>query len=188
MRIAKWLFGIAIAAANPAVLAVEVGGVKLPDTVQAEPAQQLILNGAGLRTKFFVKVYAGALYLPVKANSLDAVLAQPGPKRILVRFIHKEVEADKLIEAWNEGFAANQSEAELAGLKERIATFNGFFETMKAGDEVVIDLFPDGKTRVSIKSQPKGTVSGTDFQVALLKIWLGERPADASLKRAMLGQ
>jgi hypothetical protein len=31
-------------------------------------------------------------------------------------------------------------------------------------------------------------IPGEDFYAALLKIWLGEKPVDADLKKAMLGQ
>jgi len=33
----------------------------------------------------------------------------------------------------------------------------------------------------------KGRVPGEDFQRALLAVWLGDHPADTSLKKGMLG-
>ncbi|HXH03397.1 MAG TPA: chalcone isomerase family protein [Candidatus Competibacteraceae bacterium] len=170
-----------------AAQAVEVGGVRLPDEAKVD-GQSLVLNGAGVRSKFFVKVYAGALYLPAKAGTTAAVLGQKGAKRILMRFIHDEVEKTRLVEAWNDGFAGNNSAAELARLRERIATFNSFFDTMRQGEEIVLDLKADGSTQVTVKGQLKGTIPGADFQAALLKIWLGDKPADSGLKKGMLGQ
>jgi long-chain acyl-CoA synthetase len=38
-----------------------------------------------------------------------------------------------------------------------------------------------------VRGEDKGTIPGEDFNRALLRIWLGELPADASLKKAMLG-
>lgn len=50
-----------------------------------------------------------------------------------------------------------------------------------------VDLLPGDETRVSINNEVRGSVTGADFQQALLKIWLGDAPADADLKRGMLG-
>jgi hypothetical protein len=46
---------------------------------------------------------------------------------------------------------------------------------------------PDEGTQVWINDMLKGSVPGEDFSRALLKIWLGSKPADAGLKDAMLG-
>ena len=48
-------------------------------------------------------------------------------------------------------------------------------------------LSPD-ETLKAESDQLRGTIPGVDFQRALLAIWLGEHPADASLKRGLLGQ
>lgn len=179
---------LALLLLGPAVApAVEVGGANLPDSATVERTP-LPLNGAGVRSKFFVKVYAAALYLPAPAREFDAVLALRGPKRLLMHFVHDRVERDKLVEAWREGFAANTAAAQLPALQARIDTFNGWFDTLVAGDEVVLDLLADGSTRVTIRDQLRGAIPGADFQRALLAIWLGEHPADASLKRGLLGQ
>ena len=42
-------------------------------------------------------------------------------------------------------------------------------------------------TRVVVNGEAKGIVAGDDFHRALLRIWLGDQPADTSLKKAMLG-
>ena len=67
---------ICFALAQPA-LAVDVGGVKLDDTVQLAN-QALKLNGAGVRYKLIFKVYTIALYLPEKKTQLTDILALPG--------------------------------------------------------------------------------------------------------------
>ena len=55
--------------------AAEVGGVKLDDKVNVG-GQELVLNGAGVRTRAIFKVYVGSLYVPAKANTRAAVLAK----------------------------------------------------------------------------------------------------------------
>jgi long-chain acyl-CoA synthetase len=41
--------------------------------------------------------------------------------------------------------------------------------------------------QVWINDRLRGKVAGDDFARALLRIWLGEHPADSGLKEALLG-
>jgi hypothetical protein len=166
--------------------AVQVAGVNVDDsaTVGATP---LVLNGAGIRHKYWVKVYVGALYLPKKAHGVDAVLANTGPNRVLMHFLYKNVTSKEMTDGWNEGFRDN-SKAEIDKLQPRIDDFNKMFDSnFKTGDVVLLDYLPGEGTQVTIKGQVKGTIPGADFNTALLKIWIGPVPPDAGLKKAMIG-
>ena len=57
--------------------ALEIAEVNLDEKIQLDK-HQLVLNGAGIRKKFIVKVYIGALYLGEKTRTADAVLADTG--------------------------------------------------------------------------------------------------------------
>jgi len=166
--------------------ALEIAGVSVPQTVTVEN-NQLVLNGAGIRKKFFFKIYVGALYLTARQSKVEAILADPGPKSIVMTFLYKEVETEKLVDGWNEGFANNSSAKEVRELKARISRFNSMFVTVHRGDEIRLDYLPDKGTQVTINNSVKGIVEGEDFSRALLKIWLGPEPADSNLKDAMLG-
>jgi hypothetical protein len=161
--------------------------VNLDDTAQlVAGGPKLVLNGAGVRKKFFVKVYVGALYLPNKATTVAAVLNETGPKRVLMHFLYKKVEREKLTDGWKEGFE-NNSKTEMAQLRARLDDFNKLFTDVKKGDVILLDYLPGSGTRVTINGQEKGTIAGEDFNRALLKVWLGPEPADSGLKQAMLG-
>jgi len=164
----------------------EIAGVAVPETMSLNN-KELVLNGAGIRKKFFVKVYVGALYLTAKRTTADQILSDGGPKRILMSFLYKEVSAEKLVDGWNDGFGSNNSPEELKALQDRIDQFNSLFATVHKGDVIRLDYIPDEGTRVLINDMLKGTVPGEDFSSALLKIWLGREPADGGLKDAMLG-
>jgi hypothetical protein len=101
--------------------------------------------------------------------------------------LYSKVEREKLIDAWNDGFSANLTAEALNVLRDRIDQFNAMFDTLVEGDSVKIDYLPDRGTSVSINGVNKGNISGFDFQQALLKIWLGDKPVTDSLKKAMLG-
>jgi hypothetical protein len=150
--------------------------------------QELQLNGIGYRSKFFIKVYIAALYIEDQAATPAEILSQPGPKRLLMHFLYDEVSSEKLVAAWNEGFEDNTSPRDLTVLRDRIDRFNAMFPTLHAGDEVLLDYVPDKGTVVTIKGETKGVIEGRDFNTALLNIWLGEDPADSSLKDALLGE
>jgi hypothetical protein len=166
----------------------EFGGVGFPDEVALPNTTKTVrLNGVGYRKKFFIKVYIGALYTEKLARSRDEVLAQDGPNRVVMHFLHEEVSSEKLVSAWNEGFEDNQSDDELEKLRPRIDKFNAMFPTVRQGDVIYLDYIPGTGTSVTINNEKKGVIKGKDFNDALLDIWLGEEPASSSLKDAMLG-
>lgn len=168
-------------------LARDVDGINIPDSFSlAGEKTPLVLNGAGYRKKFFIKVYIGALYLAQPLNRADRILDAAMPRVMLLRFV-RDVSANQLADAWREGFANNQSTFEIQGLHARLGQFNTMMHDVKAGDMLRLELLPRGDTRVWINSDLRGTVGGVDFQRALLKVWLGAKPADSDLKRALLG-
>ncbi|MBI3897969.1 MAG: chalcone isomerase family protein [Gammaproteobacteria bacterium] len=165
----------------------EIAGVQVPDTVTVQ-TNDLVLNGAGIRTRVFFKIYVGALYLKAREGNTLSVLAAPAPKSVRLHLLHSEISADKLVDAWNDGFAANHTADELKALKARIDQFNKLFPTVFRGDVIRLDLLLDGSTEVFINDKKRGAVPGEDFQKALLKIWLGNNPVDKDLKQALLGK
>ena len=169
------------------VQAVEVAGVDLPDEITLGNQQSLKLNGAGIRKKFFLKIYVASLYLKQRSQDPAQIVAADEPKRVQMDMLYSKVDKEKFVEGWNEGFEANHSAQELQSLGERIKQFNGMFETLVEGDRVLLDYLPGLGTRMTIKGVEKGVIPGLDFNRALLKIWLGKSPVTGSLKEALLG-
>jgi hypothetical protein len=169
---------------NPA-WAIDVEGVSVPDSVNVS-GKTLNLNGAGVRTKFFFDIYVGALYLSKSVTATEQALAAAGPKRLTMSFLYDEVSREKLVDGWNEGFEKNQSKDTLAKLQGRLDQFNVMFPDAHKGDRFTFDFLENGSTVVMLKGKAAGTISGADFQRALLEVWLGKKPADKGLKKAML--
>ncbi|MBL8378617.1 MAG: chalcone isomerase family protein [Burkholderiales bacterium] len=170
--------------------AAEVGGVRIPDAVKVGGAD-LVLNGAGVRTRAVFKVYVGALYLPEKKTTANDALAQKGPKRVALHLL-RDLTAEQLGGALNDGLAANLSDAERAQFKAQIDELKATMEAVGAAKEksvVTLDFAPDGGTRVALDGTTRGKpIPGEDFYRALLRIWIGDKPVDRTLKAAMLGQ
>lgn len=166
-----------------------ISGVDISDSISlSKNSQPLILNGAGIRSKFIFDIYIGSLYLESKQTNANAVYQAKGQKSIRMHFLYDEVSQEKLVSGWNDGFAGNNSEDELVKLRPRIDQFNKFFITVNKGDVISLNFSASGGTEVVINNVSKGSIEGNDFFTAVLKIWLGDEPADEDLKTAMLGQ
>jgi long-chain acyl-CoA synthetase len=170
-------------------LAAEVAGVKIDDRIMVESGE-LVLNGAGLRTKTFFKVYIAGLYLAEKKTNTAEVLALPGAKRFSMRLM-RGLSAKQLTEALEEGIRDNTPVSEQEALKARVAELTAIMNSLqsaKEGDVIALDWLPGSGTRVMLNGEAKGKViAGEDFYRALLRIWLGDDPVLGSLKRALLG-
>ncbi|WP_164513504.1 chalcone isomerase family protein [Thiosocius teredinicola] len=168
--------------------ALELAGVDVPQTAQIRGAEQpLVLNGAGVRKKFFISVYVGALYLPQRQVGVGGLLTDPPANRVSMHFVYSEIEKRMLDDGWREGFEKNLSPQELAAVNERLTHFTELFEDLHEGDTIWLDYVPGRSTEVSINGVPRGEIEGADFNAALLSVWLGDEPVTDALKNAMVG-
>jgi hypothetical protein len=184
----RWLFVLTLLVPL-AGGAAEVAGVKVPETATVG-GQELKLNGAALRQRAFFKVYVCALYLPAKQTVAAQALASPGPKRISMAML-RDVTAPQLIEALNDGIRQNHTPAEMDKLKPAIEALNKIMTGIgqaKTGSLVTLDFVPASGTQVTLNGAAQGApIPGEDFYRALMKIWLGDDPIDAGIKKALLG-
>jgi len=173
--------------AAPVSNAAEVAGVRLDDRIQIGSGE-LLLNGAGLRSRLMFKVYVAGLYLPAKSDSAAAILNATGPRRMVLRML-RDVDADTLFGALRDGLRDNVGEPELAALQAPIGQFAKIFETVgntRSGDTVTLDFTADG-IAVALNGNARGRVADERLARALLRVWLGDKPVEPSLKKALLG-
>src|SRR5512137_177874 len=135
----RWLaaMAMALAAAGATAQAVEIEGVKLEPTAQVG-GTTLQLNGAGLRTRAFFKVYVAGLYVPQKAGNAAALLAQKGARRVAITML-RNVDADSFAGALNDGLRNNHTEAQIAAFKAQIDALNANLKAVgeaKKGDAI----------------------------------------------------
>ena len=178
---------IAALMAVPGLHAAEVAGVRVADSVKVGN-NELVLNGAGLRSKLFIKVYVGALYVGQKAATPAAIYDSASPRRMVLRLL-RDLDADSLHSALDEGLRNNHTPAELSEMQAQAEQLAGIMKAIgkvREGDTISIDFSSEGVV-VSQNGEVRGKVAGAGFAKALLKVWLGEKPADASLKKALLG-
>jgi hypothetical protein len=176
---------VALTLAMPAAAGV-VEGVTVADSATVGDAP-LVLNGAGVRTRMFFKVYVASLFVSAKATNLSGVLAS-GTRRIQLDLL-RNLSAETLIGAFNDGLKENNSAAEfesMAGARAEMAKIMTSFGEVKEGAVVTLD-FVGGNTSIALNGKVKGTIAGGAFNAALTKIWLGDKPVQADLKKALLG-
>ena len=163
----------------------EVAGVNVAPTVSAGQ-KTLVLNGTGIRKKFVIKVYVGALYLEKKVSSREELLKDPGDKLVRMTFVYKKVEKEKIVEAFAEGLSNNSPDvAQSPDAKSFLSWFTSDF---RAGDTVDVFMGSDGTVSATHNGKALGTVRNPALARAVLLIWFGEKPADAGLAKGMLGQ
>src|SRR5262249_44580551 len=163
--------------------AVEVAGVSFPPTVQAG-GKTLTLNGAGLRTRFFFKVYAIGLYLEHSSSDARAILAADEVRRAELHML-RSVSGSEMGDAIATALNANAGSA--AGqLKDRVDRLKGMFTSANEGEVIIFTYAPGRGTAVSVQGRDAGTIEGKDFADALFGAWIGTAPVDDSLKQALL--
>lgn len=178
----------ACAIATPAV-AVEVGGIQISDTAMVA-GKELKLNGAGLRTRFLLKVYAAALYLPEKKSAVADIAALPGPRRVTL-VMTRNISSDDFGNAFMTGLNNNTDKSEKTRIISQTSGFGEKFALLpglKKGDVLNLDWIPGSGTQCKLNGKDIGTaMPDIAFYNAVLKIWLGDNPVDRALKPQLLG-
>jgi len=168
----------------------EVAGVKLEDKDRIANTE-LTLNGAGLRKRAFFQVYAIGLYVPEKKAAAAEVIGAAGAKRVAIHML-RDVGADQFTDALMDGMKDNHSEAEMKAFEPRIrqlSSIMGEMKEAKKGMRITLDWLPVAGTQVTVEGKSSGApIPGEDFYRALLRIWLGDNPVQADLKKALLGE
>jgi hypothetical protein len=180
---------LAMAFACSAQAAIDVNGIKFEDTNKVG-GKELKLNGAGMRTKLVIKVYAAGLYLPEKKTAVADILKLEGPRRVTL-VMARDLAAEDLGKAFMDGINENLDKTEKSKIVGQISKFGEMFanfDAIKKGDVMHMDWIPGTGTVCELNGKRIGEpVADVNFYNAVLRIWLGDKPVDRSLKPALLG-
>ncbi|MEW7291713.1 chalcone isomerase family protein [Aquimarina sp. 2304DJ70-9] len=164
----------------------KVGDATLPNKVVFS-GDDLMINGAGIREKFFFDIYAGGLYLKKKSSDAKAIAEADETMAIKLHILSGMMSRSKMAGALRDGFK-KATNGNLAPLNDRIEKFIGFIKDEIEVNQIYDIVYEKGKGSVIYKDgKEKGYVKGLDFKKALFGIWLGNKPADKNLKKEMLG-
>jgi len=168
---------------------VEVAGVKF-DATETIGGQKVLLNGAGIRYKFIIKVYAAGLYLAAKTSSPEGVVTAAGNKRLRIVAL-RDIDGNDLGKLFTKGIESNNTREEFVKAINGMLKISEMFATrreLKKGESFSVDYIPGTGTVVSINGVTQGEpIKEPEFYSAFLHIWLGKNPPDAQLKDKLLG-
>ncbi len=177
---------IAISMVPVAAPALEISEKNLPDEFPAGE-EKLILNGAGLRTKWFMDIYAAGLYVKTKSKDPEKLVNADEPMAIKIIVIPSMLSKQKLVDSLLDGYE-KFTDGNLAPIQERMDKFIGAHTGEIKPDDVYEYVYIPGKgTSVSKNGTLGITIEGLDYKKATFAIWLGKKPALESLKQGLLG-
>jgi hypothetical protein len=163
-------------------------GVVMPASLVYDSVP-LVLNGAGIRNKYFIDVYVGGLYLKAKSMKEKAIIDADETMAVRLCIISSTVTMDRLAEAIREGFDRSmlgRTQKYRSQIDMAVQIFMS--EPVKVGDIYDIWYMP-GKGIIAFKNgvNLNITIPGLGFKKAMMGIWLCPNPVDQKLKEGMLG-
>lgn len=167
---------------------VTIEGVNLP-TKLYQGKTELVLNGYGVRSFLFIKVYVAGLYIPVKSHDPKEIIAADEPTIIRLHAISRAFTSERMANAVREQFEKSHP-GQTAELKTRIDMMCNRLaeENIQKGDECDIWYTPNEGIRFFKNGKDINIqLTGLDFKQALWGNWLSDVPAEEELKKAMLG-
>jgi hypothetical protein len=169
-----------------AILSPTVGlTVELSPTLKVGD-QKLVLNGSGVREKYFLDLYVAGLYLTQPNNQSKTIINADAPMAIRIVITSKLVSQDKFIESLKEGFQKS-TQGNVEPIRTEMQKFRQCFaDVITRGDVFDLIYLPSQGVIVFKNNKRTGSVPGLAFKQALFGIWLCDRPADTKLKQALL--
>jgi hypothetical protein len=165
----------------------EVAGVVIPETLEAGQVT-LMLNGAGVRNKLFIKLYVGGLYLEQKTNDAKTIITADEPMAVRLHIISSMITSKKMEDAVREGFL-NSTGGKTEPVRDQIEKFISVFKDEIKENDIFDLIYSPGKgTDVYKNAEHRSSIEGLLFKQALFGIWLCDKPAQVSLKKDMLGK
>lgn len=149
----------------------------------------VVLNGLGKRMIWWFDAYYAALYLPKKSSNFTDVTKATGPRILELRLL-RNAPLSSLEKVLTDGIANNVPPDALPSLEGRMQSLIIAMRqrgSLQEGD-VLEFAYTEQATQIFVNKARVGEpIPGKDFYDALLAIWLGPKPIDASLKAVLLG-
>ena len=164
-----------------------VGGVVMPKK-QMIGKTILVLNGAGVREKMFMDLYACGLYLKKNTHNSSTVINSDEHAAIKIHIISSLITSKKMIDAVEEGFKKSTG-GKTKAIRKEIEEFKKVFSKTEIQKKDVYDIIyvPKKGTVIFKNGKIQPIIKGLAFKQALFGIWLCDKPADKDLKKALLG-
>lgn len=168
----------------------DVGGAKVEESLTIYN-NTLLLNGAGLISNGKSPSYVVQIYAKQKFKSLDELLAAPGPKRLVLTAV-KEVDTGPIVKMFNRSVDETAGKSDRAKLIPSLMSIGEVFNAnrvLKPGDVMTMDWVPISGMVIYLGGKLQGQpYRDAELFKAAMWVWMGEFPADAKVKDALLGR
>ena len=178
--------GLLLAFAATQASAANIAGVNMPDQIQYG-GKTMLLNGAGIRKKFFMKIYVGGLYLTTKNKDGDAIIKADEPMSIRLAITSSLISPEKMKATTLEGFQ-RAMKGDTSPLKKEInQLMSSFDKGVSKGDVYELTNVPGSGVHIIRNGKLVETIRSQPFKQTLFGIWLSKTPVHAGLRAQMLG-
>ena len=180
---------LALMTATSFATTLDVGGVKIEDSI-AIYNNTLLLNGAGIMPGGKTPLYVAHIYAKAKFTTLDALVGTSGPKRLTLTAI-REVDTGPILKMLSRSVEATAAKGDMAKLIPGMMNIGNVFKAnrvLKPGEVMSLDWVPITGLVIYIGGKMQGDpIREPELFRAAMGVWIGEAPADAKLKDALLG-
>ncbi len=164
-----------------------VNGLVLKDKIKVH-GQELFLNGAGTRNKFFIDIYVGALYVTAPTNDAVSIINSNTIKSMHLNIVSNWINRRLLKSALRSELRSSSTQEEMEQLQGEIDIFlSTFNEEIKKGDQFIFDIIPGIGVKVYKNDKLVKSIEGDRFSKRLIQLWIGNTPVDKKMKAEILG-
>ncbi|MCA9402821.1 MAG: chalcone isomerase family protein [Candidatus Omnitrophica bacterium] len=138
------------------------------------------LEGTGVKSVAFIKAFEAAFYREEGAELVS------GGKKLTVNYFVK-ISAEKLTRFTLNTMRKNITPEAMSAMSAELDRMRDLFVDLEPGDNFALVYVPGQGTQFIHNGRLRGVVAGEDFARALYAVWIGPKPFDEQLKRAILG-
>jgi len=165
----------------------EIGDVTFPGEKVVD-GKTLQLNGVALKTKFFIKVFAGGFYLENPTKDPTEAIESEQVKQFHLHYLTSKATAQKLQEGFKEAIEEANPPDLVAKYRQEIDLYASWLDQDMAPGATSVTTYVPGKGLTLVfKGQEKGTIADKTFAQMYFRYNLGEN-ADDAMREGYLAQ
>lgn len=171
---------------TPIVSDTKIAGVSFAPTLSANNIN-FVLNGAGVKSKWFLDLYVAGLYLQKKSTDPKYVQNCDCPMALKIVITSSWVSVKTFRSAVDDWFDKSMH-GNTQAIIDRIELFKSTFgNDIKIYDKILMVYHPKLGIKVYKNGIYRNVIPGLDFKRELAKLWLGDHPVSTDLKNGLLG-
>ncbi len=170
---------------------IDVAGVKIEDSLTIYN-NNLVLNGAGVAATGKTQLYNVRIYAKKRFASLDQLYLVPGPKRLVITAMAKELDTAPIMKQFNRNVESLSDKNDMAKLVPGLMALGKIFNTykvIKPGESLIFDWAPYAGLVMYLDGKLLGEpFKDPEFFRAAMSIWMGEASLEPKLRDVLLGK